>query len=195
VTGPNSRRRGDRPVVAVVMGSDSDWPVMQAAVEVLDEFGVPAAADVVSAHRMPADMIEYGQAAASRGLQVIIAGAGGAAHLPGMLAAVTTLPVIGVPVPLKHLDGLDSLLSIVQMPAGIPVATVAVGGARNAGLLAVRILAVSDPALSERMAEFQAGLRSTAQAKGEALRARLRVERAGADQAPPAAKPGDGSEL
>lgn len=194
MTGPNSRR-GDRPVVAVVMGSDSDWPVMQAAVEVLDEFGVPAAADVVSAHRMPADMIEYGQAAAGRGLQVIIAGAGGAAHLPGMLAAVTTLPVIGVPVPLKHLDGLDSLLSIVQMPAGIPVATVAVGGARNAGLLAVRILAVSDPALSERMAEFQAGLRSTAQAKGEALRARLRVRRTDADLAPPSGSTGKGSEL
>ena len=116
-----------RPVVGVVMGSDSDWPVMQAAAEVLDEFGIPSEADVVSAHRMPADMISYGQAAAGRGLKVIIAGAGGAAHLPGMLASVTTLPVIGVPVPLKHLDGLDSLLSIVQMPAGIPVATVATG--------------------------------------------------------------------
>jgi 5-(carboxyamino)imidazole ribonucleotide mutase len=194
VTGPNSRRAA-RPVVAVVMGSDSDWPVMQAAVEVLDEFGVPAIADVVSAHRMPADMIEYGQAAAGRGLQVIIAGAGGAAHLPGMLAAVTTLPVIGVPVPLQYLDGLDSLLSIVQMPAGIPVATVAVGGARNAGLLAVRILAVTDPVLSERMAEFQAGLRSTAQAKGEALRARLRVQRTNADLAPPSGATGKGSEL
>jgi 5-(carboxyamino)imidazole ribonucleotide mutase len=194
VTGPNSQRAA-RPVVAVVMGSDSDWPVMQAAVEVLDEFGVPATADVVSAHRMPADMIEYGRAAAGRGLQVIIAGAGGAAHLPGMLAAVTTLPVIGVPVPLKHLDGLDSLLSIVQMPAGIPVATVAVGGAWNAGLLAVRILAVTDPVLSERMAEFQAGLRSTAQAKGEALRARLRVQRAGADLTPPPKATGEGNEL
>ncbi|HEY2312216.1 MAG TPA: 5-(carboxyamino)imidazole ribonucleotide mutase, partial [Streptosporangiaceae bacterium] len=166
-----------RPVVGVVMGSDSDWPVMQAAVEVLDEFGVVAEADVVSAHRMPTDMISYGQAAAGRGLKVIIAGAGGAAHLPGMLASVTTLPVIGVPVPLKHLDGLDSLLSIVQMPAGIPVATVAVGGARNAGLLAVRILAAADPELSERMAEFQHGLRSTAQARGEALRAKVRVLR------------------
>jgi len=184
-----------RPVVGVVMGSDSDWPVMAAAVEVLDEFGVPSTADVVSAHRMPADMIGYGQAAAGRGLRVIIAGAGGAAHLPGMLAAVTTLPVIGVPVPLKHLDGLDSLLSIVQMPAGIPVATVAVGGARNAGLLAVRILAVSDPVLAERMAEFQAGLRAAAQAKGEALRARLRVERAGADPAPPAGAADSISEL
>jgi 5-(carboxyamino)imidazole ribonucleotide mutase len=180
------------PVVGVVMGSDSDWPVMQAAVDVLDEFGVPAEADVVSAHRMPADMISYGQAAAGRGLKVIIAGAGGAAHLPGMLASVTTLPVIGVPVPLRHLDGLDSLLSIVQMPAGIPVATVAVGGARNAGLLAVRILAVSDSRLSERMAEFQEGLRSTAQAKGEALRARVRVLDAGHELKPP---PAPGHEL
>jgi 5-(carboxyamino)imidazole ribonucleotide mutase len=194
VTGADARP-GDQPVVGVVMGSDSDWPVMQAAVEVLDEFGVPAAADVVSAHRMPADMIEYGQAAAGRGLRVIIAGAGGAAHLPGMLAAVTTLPVIGVPVPLQHLGGLDSLLSIVQMPAGIPVATVAVGGARNAGLLAVRILAVGDPVLSERMAQFQAGLRSTAQAKGEALRARLRVQRAGADLAPPPSATGEANAL
>jgi 5-(carboxyamino)imidazole ribonucleotide mutase len=181
-----------RPVVGVVMGSDSDWPVMQAAVEALDEFGVPSEADVVSAHRMPADMISYGQAAASRGLKVIIAGAGGAAHLPGMLASVTTLPVIGVPVPLKHLDGLDSLLSIVQMPAGIPVATVAVGGARNAGLLAVRILAVSDAGLAQRMAEFQADLRSAAQAKGEALRARVRVKRAGHEPHPPT---GAGAEL
>ncbi len=122
------------------MGSDSDWPVMQAAAQALAEFGVPYEADVVSAHRMPHDMIEYGSSAESRGLRVIIAGAGGAAHLPGMLASVTPLPVIGVPVPLKNLGGLDSLLSIVQMPAGIPVATVAVGGARNAGLLAVRIL-------------------------------------------------------
>jgi 5-(carboxyamino)imidazole ribonucleotide mutase len=185
------------PVVGVVMGSDSDWPVMQAAVEVLAEFGVAAAADVVSAHRMPAEMISYGQSAASRGLKVIIEGAGGAAHLPGMLASVTTLPVIGVPVPLKHLDGLDSLLSIVQMPAGIPVATVAVGGARNAGLLAVRILAVSDPVLSGRMAEFQAALRASAQAKGEALRARVRAQRAGEELAPPpsGAAAGPGSEL
>jgi 5-(carboxyamino)imidazole ribonucleotide mutase len=182
----------NQPVVAVVMGSDSDWPVMQAAVEALDEFGVPSAADVVSAHRMPADMLSYGQDAAGRGLKVIIAGAGGAAHLPGMLASVTPLPVIGVPVPLKHLDGLDSLLSIVQMPAGIPVATVAVGGARNAGLLAVRILAVSDPALAARMAAFQADLRSAAQAKGEALRAKVRVQRAGHEPHPPT---GSGAEL
>ncbi len=180
------------PVVAVVMGSDSDWPVMQAATEVLDEFGVPSEADVISAHRMPADMLRYGQTAAGRGLKVIIAGAGGAAHLPGMLASVTTLPVIGVPVPLKHLDGLDSLLSIVQMPAGIPVATVAVGAARNAGLLAVRILAASDPALAERMAMFQSDLRASAQAKGEALRAKVRVHRAGHQPHPPT---GPGAEL
>jgi 5-(carboxyamino)imidazole ribonucleotide mutase len=162
------------PVVSVVMGSDSDWPVMQAAVEALAEFGVSCEADVVSAHRMPADMIAFGQAAAGRGIKVIIAGAGGAAHLPGMLASVTTLPVIGVPVPLAHLDGLDSLLSIVQMPAGIPVATVSVGGARNAGLLAVRILAAHDAALAEKVAAFQAQLRDIALAKGERLRASLR---------------------
>jgi 5-(carboxyamino)imidazole ribonucleotide mutase len=180
------------PLVGVVMGSDSDWPVMSAAVEVLEEFGVPTEADVVSAHRTPTDMISYGQAAAGRGLKVIIAGAGGAAHLPGMLASVTTLPVIGVPVPLKNLDGLDSLLSIVQMPAGIPVATVAIGGARNAGLLAVRILAVADPQLSEGMSEFQAGLRSTAQAKGEALRAQVRYSRAGHELGP---SPGPGHEV
>jgi 5-(carboxyamino)imidazole ribonucleotide mutase len=162
-----------RPLVSVVMGSDSDWPVMEAAVTALAEFGVPSEADVVSAHRMPRDMIDYGSAAADRGLRVIIAGAGGAAHLPGMLAAVTTLPVIGVPVPLAHLDGMDSLLSVVQMPAGIPVATVAVGGARNAGLLAVRILATSDESLRRQMAAFQRELRATARAKGAALRARL----------------------
>jgi 5-(carboxyamino)imidazole ribonucleotide mutase len=159
-----------RPLVSVVMGSDSDWPVMEAAAAALDEFDVAYEADVVSAHRMPADMIVFGQSAAGRGIRVIIAGAGGAAHLPGMLASVTTLPVIGVPVPLAHLDGLDSLLSIVQMPAGIPVATVSVGGARNAGLLAVRILAAGDPALTERMAEFQSELRDVAIAKGERLR-------------------------
>jgi 5-(carboxyamino)imidazole ribonucleotide mutase len=164
---------GAAPVVAVVMGSDSDWPVMRAAADALAEFGVPYEADVVSAHRMPHDMIAYGAGAAGRGLRVIIAGAGGAAHLPGMLAAVTPLPVIGVPVPLAHLDGLDSLLSIAQMPAGIPVATVAVGGARNAGLLAVRILAVADPGLRDRMVAFQEDLRQLAQAKGATLRARL----------------------
>jgi 5-(carboxyamino)imidazole ribonucleotide mutase len=160
-------------LVGVVMGSDSDWPVMEAAVTALQEFGVPWEADVVSAHRMPREMISYGSDAAARGLRVIIAGAGGAAHLPGMLAAVTPLPVIGVPVPLAHLDGLDSLLSVVQMPAGIPVATVAVGGARNAGLLAVRILGAADDELRQRMLAFQEQLRATAQAKAEALRARL----------------------
>jgi 5-(carboxyamino)imidazole ribonucleotide mutase len=163
----------DRPLVGVVMGSDSDWPVMEAAVTALTEFGIAWEADVVSAHRMPHDMLRYGSGAADRGLRVIIAGAGGAAHLPGMLAAVTPLPVIGVPVPLAHLDGLDSLLSVVQMPAGVPVATVAVGGARNAGLLAVRILAASDAELRTRMLAFQEQLRATAEAKGAALRAKL----------------------
>ena len=165
-----------QPLAGVVMGSDSDWPVMRAAADVLDEFGVGYEADVVSAHRMPRDMIDYGSSAAGRGLQVIIAGAGGAAHLPGMLASVTPLPVIGVPVPLAHLDGLDSLLSIVQMPAGIPVATVAVGGARNAGLLAVRILAVAHNDLQEKMVRFQADLSRQAKAKGAALRAKLGTE-------------------
>ncbi|MCP2335389.1 5-(carboxyamino)imidazole ribonucleotide mutase [Actinomadura rupiterrae] len=158
------------PVVGVVMGSDSDWPVMKLAAEALDEFGIPFEADVVSAHRMPHEMIAYGAEAASRGLKVIIAGAGGAAHLPGMLASVTPLPVIGVPVPLKYLDGMDSLLSIVQMPAGVPVATVAVGAARNAGLLAARILAASDEALRAKMESFQADLKAQAQAKGARLR-------------------------
>lgn len=158
------------PVVGIVMGSDSDWPVMREAAEALREFDVPFEADVVSAHRMPHEMVSYGAEAAGRGLKVIIAGAGGAAHLPGMLASVTTLPVVGVPVPLKYLDGMDSLLSIVQMPAGVPVATVAVGAARNAGLLAVRMLAASDPALTERMARFQEELKEQAHAKGERLR-------------------------
>ncbi|RJK95328.1 5-(carboxyamino)imidazole ribonucleotide mutase [Vallicoccus soli] len=160
------------PLVGVVMGSDSDWSVMEAASQALDEFGVPHEVDVVSAHRMPLAMVEYGSSAAARGLRAIVAGAGGAAHLPGMLAAVTPLPVIGVPVPLRHLDGLDSLLSIVQMPAGVPVATVSVGGARNAGLLAVRVLAAADPALRQRMERFQDGLREAAEAKGRALRER-----------------------
>ena len=161
-----------QPLVGVVMGSDSDWPVMEAAAAALAEFDIVHEVDVVSAHRMPREMLAYGESAADRGLRVIIAGAGGAAHLPGMLASVTPLPVIGVPVPLAHLDGLDSLLSIVQMPAGVPVATVSVGGARNAGLLAVRILAVLDPALRQRMAEFQTGLGDAARAKGAVLRAR-----------------------
>jgi 5-(carboxyamino)imidazole ribonucleotide mutase len=143
---------------------------MEAAAVACSEFGIPYEADVVSAHRMPEDMVAYGRGAHTRGLRVIIAGAGGAAHLPGMLAALTPLPVIGVPVPLAYLDGMDSLLSIVQMPAGVPVATVAIGNARNAGLLAVRILAAADPALQQRMADFQAGLRDAARAKGARVR-------------------------
>ena len=158
------------PRVGIVMGSDSDWPVMKAAAEALEEFGIAYEADVVSAHRMPEEMIDYGKQAADRGLRAIIAGAGGAAHLPGMLAAVTPLPVIGVPVPLKYLDGMDSLLSIVQMPAGVPVATVAVGNARNAGLLAARILGASDDALRQQMVDFQATLKKAAQEKGKVVR-------------------------
>jgi 5-(carboxyamino)imidazole ribonucleotide mutase len=158
------------PQVGIVMGSDSDWPTMKAAGEALDEFEVAYEADVVSAHRMPDEMLAYGRDAAGRGLRVIIAGAGGAAHLPGMLASVTPLPVIGVPVPLRHLDGLDSLLSIVQMPSGVPVATVAVGNARNAGLLAVRILAAADDALRQKMADFQDALRESAKEKGKVVR-------------------------
>jgi 5-(carboxyamino)imidazole ribonucleotide mutase len=160
-------------LVGIVMGSDSDWPTMEPAAAVLDEFGVAGEVRVVSAHRTPRDMLDYGASAAERGLRVIIAGAGGAAHLPGMLASVTPLPVIGVPVPLKHLDGLDSLLSIVQMPAGVPVATVSVAGARNAGLLAVRILGVSDPALQQAMATFQERLGDLARSKDAALRSAL----------------------
>lgn len=160
-------------MIGLIMGSDSDWPVMSAAAEVLDEFSVPYEARVVSAHRMPRDMLEYAESAARRGIRVLIAGAGGAAHLPGMVASATPLPVIGVPVPLKYLDGMDSLLSIVQMPAGVPVATVSIGGARNAGLLAVRILAASDPALAKKMVEFQAELRQIALDKGEALARKL----------------------
>ena len=156
--------------VGIVMGSDSDWPVMQDAGEILTELGVVWEADVVSAHRMPTEMIAWGQQAHTRGLSVIIAGAGGAAHLPGMLAAVTPLPVIGVPVPLKYLDGMDSLLSIVQMPGGIPVATVAIGNAKNAGLLAARILATSDPGLQQRLVDHQASLAETAHAKGDVVR-------------------------
>jgi 5-(carboxyamino)imidazole ribonucleotide mutase len=161
------------PVVGVIMGSDSDWPVMSAAADALREFDVPFEAHVVSAHRMPLEMTAYAQEAAGRGLKVIIAGAGGAAHLPGMVASLTTLPVIGVPVPLKYLDGMDSLLSIVQMPAGVPVATVSIGGARNAGLLAVRILASSDPELAQEMVVFQDALRETARLKDAALQQNL----------------------
>ncbi|ARQ70343.1 5-(carboxyamino)imidazole ribonucleotide mutase [Streptomyces marincola] len=159
------------PRVGIVMGSDSDWPVMRAAADVLTEFGVPHEVDVVSAHRMPRAMVAYGEEAAGRGLKAVIAGAGGAAHLPGMLAALTPLPVIGVPVPLTHLDGMDSLLSIVQMPGGVPVATVSVGGAKNAGLLAVRILAAHDEELRARMLDYQDGLRRQAEEKGRLLRA------------------------
>ena len=158
------------PMVGIIMGSDSDWPVMEAAGTALAEFGVAYEADVVSAHRMPREMVAYAESAAGRGLRVIIAGAGGAAHLPGMVASLTPLPVIGVPIPLTHLDGLDSLLSIAQMPAGVPVATVAVGNARNAGLLAVRILAASAPDLLRRMEDFQAALRETALEKGARVR-------------------------
>ena len=161
-------------LVGVIMGSDSDWPVMRAAAQALEEFGVPHEVSVVSAHRTPARMLDYARSAASRGLKVIIAGAGGAAHLPGMVASATVLPVIGVPVPLAHLDGLDSLLSIVQMPAGVPVATVSVGGARNAGLLAVRILATSEPPLAQRIATFQHELAQRVLDSDAALRATLK---------------------
>lgn len=158
------------PLIAVVMGSDSDWSVMQLAVEALDEFGIACEVEVLSAHRTPDAMIAYGRAAAGRGIRAIIAGAGGAAHLPGMIASVTTLPVIGVPVPLKTLDGLDSLLSIVQMPAGIPVATVSIGGARNAGILAARIIGATDAAVAEKLAAFATGLEQAVAAKNEALK-------------------------
>jgi 5-(carboxyamino)imidazole ribonucleotide mutase len=161
------------PVVGIIMGSDSDWPVMALAGEALAEFEVPYECHVVSAHRMPREMLAYAEDAAGRGLRVIVAGAGGAAHLPGMVAAVTPLPVIGVPVPLKYLDGMDSLLSIVQMPAGVPVATVSIGGARNAGLLAVRILAAADAPLQQRMVAFQAALTQQAKDKDASLQQRL----------------------
>jgi len=159
-------------LVGITMGSDSDWATMEAAATALSEFDVPHEVHVRSAHRMPTDMLEYGACAAGRGIRVIIAGAGGAAHLPGMLASVTPLPVIGVPVPLRHLDGLDSLLSIVQMPPGVPVATVSIGGGRNAGLLAVRILAASDPALLDRITQFQKSLADSVRERDVALRER-----------------------
>ena len=162
-----------RPLVAVVMGSDSDWPVMGAASEILSEFDVPHEVQVVSAHRTPEMMIAFGKTALDRGIKVIIAGAGGAAHLPGMLAAVTTLPVVGVPVPLSRLDGLDSLLSIVQMPAGVPVATVSIGGAKNAGLLAVKILATADASLTGRLADYADGLAALVEQKNADLHAQL----------------------
>ena len=185
------------PIVGIVMGSDSDWPVMEAAAQVLEEFGIPYEADVVSAHRMPEDMIDYGKKAHERGIRVIIAGAGGAAHLPGMLAAVTPMPVSGVPVKLKSLEGMDSLLSIVQMPAGVPVATVSINGARNAGLLALRILGSGDDSFARQvrsdMIDFAASLRQTAMDKGSALRAKVteRIEDAAeeAGERPAPARP------
>jgi 5-(carboxyamino)imidazole ribonucleotide mutase len=161
------------PLVAVVMGSDSDWSVMSAAVDILKDFGVAHEVEVLSAHRTPEKMIAFGKAAASRGLKVIIAGAGGAAHLPGMLASVTELPVIGVPVPLSKLDGMDSLLSIVQMPAGVPVATVSIGGATNAGLIAVKILATSDASLLGKLTDYMSKLAETVETKNKALKSQL----------------------
>jgi 5-(carboxyamino)imidazole ribonucleotide mutase len=163
----------DQPLVGVIMGSDSDWPVMSGAAEALTEFGIPHEVHVVSAHRTPREMLDYASSAAGRGLRVVIAGAGGAAHLPGMVASMTPLPVVGVPVPLKYLDGMDSLLSIVQMPAGVPVATVSIGGARNAGLLAARILGAADEALRDRMTAYQDSLRELVAEKDAALNASL----------------------
>ena len=171
MTDPN----GD-PIVGIVMGSDSDWPVMEPAAQALEEFGVPYEAHVVSAHRTPRRMLDYAEQAAGRGLRVIVAGAGGAAHLPGMVAAATPLPVIGVPRSLTRLDGMDSLLSIVQMPAGVPVATVSIDGGRNAGLLAVRILAASDPVLRTAVERFQADLADSVVARDAALQDRLSAE-------------------
>jgi 5-(carboxyamino)imidazole ribonucleotide mutase len=180
------------PRVAVVMGSDSDWSVMHDAAVALAEFGVEVEVEVLSAHRTPDKMINFGRSAAARGIGVIIAGAGGAAHLPGMIAAVTTLPVIGVPVPLARLDGLDSLLSIVQMPAGVPVATVSIGGARNAGLLAVRILSVADAALATQLAEFATSLESLVETKNATLKANYAAELNGSDGSGAQGGAGDG---
>ncbi len=162
-----------QPLVAVVMGSDSDWTVMSSAANVLNDFGIPFEVEVLSAHRTPEKMIAFGKAAAGRGLKVIIAGAGGAAHLPGMLASVTPLPVVGVPVPLAKLDGMDSLLSIVQMPAGVPVATVSIGGATNAALLAVKILATSNPDLLKAVETYASGLADLVEEKNKALKSQL----------------------
>lgn len=162
-----------KPIVGVVMGSDSDWNVMSDAAVALKEFGIDFEVEVLSAHRTPERMIEWGKSAAGRGIKVIIAGAGGAAHLPGMLASVTTLPVIGVPVPLAKLDGLDSLLSIVQMPAGIPVATVSIGGARNAGILAARIIGTCDESLTEKLAAFGESLKDAVAEKNEKLKSQI----------------------
>ena len=162
-----------KPQVGVVMGSDSDWSVMSDAVEALKEFGITYEVEVLSAHRTPERMVEWGKAAAGRGIKVIIAGAGGAAHLPGMLASVTTLPVVGVPVPLARLDGMDSLLSIVQMPAGIPVATVSIGGAKNAGILAARIIGAFDEKLSKQLEQFAKNLADQVAKKNESLKSQL----------------------
>jgi 5-(carboxyamino)imidazole ribonucleotide mutase len=177
MTSPDGAALDGPAVVGVIMGSDSDFGVMSAAVDALAEFDVGCEVRVVSAHRTPEAMVEYARSARGRGLRVIIAGAGGAAHLPGMVASLTPLPVIGVPVPLGLLDGMDSLLSIVQMPAGVPVATVSIGGARNAGLLAVRILAADDPELTARVERFQVALADSARAKDAALAERLRAPR------------------
>ncbi len=162
-----------QPIVGVVMGSDSDWSVMSDAAQALKEFGIEYEVEVLSAHRTPERMIEWGKAAAGRGIKVIIAGAGGAAHLPGMLASVTTLPVVGVPVALAKLDGMDSLLSIVQMPAGIPVATVSIGGARNAGILAARIIGTNDASMREKLAAFGESLKVTVAEKNEKLKSQI----------------------
>lgn len=164
----------ESPLVGIIMGSDSDWPVMSAAHEALLEFGVPVEVEVVSAHRTPDKLVSYARSAAGRGLRVIIAGAGGAAHLPGMVASMTPLPVIGVPVPLKHLDGIDSLLSIVQMPGGIPVATVSIGGAKNAGLLAARILGSSDDRMRTALERYAHDLEAMVEQKNAALQERVR---------------------
>ena len=164
--------------VAIIMGSDSDWPTLQSAAEVLDEYGISYTAEVISAHRMPDEMADFAKSAAANGYKVIIAGAGGAAHLPGMVASMTVLPVIGVPVPLAHLDGMDSLLSIVQMPAGVPVATVGIGNAKNAGILAAKILAVSDKDLLAKVESAMQKLNQEAKAKGAALNAK-RSQRTG----------------
>jgi 5-(carboxyamino)imidazole ribonucleotide mutase len=173
VPGTDASTVPEAPLVSVVMGSDSDWSVMSDAAAALAEFGIPHEVEVVSAHRTPKRMIAFGSEAAGRGIRVIIAGAGGAAHLPGMIASVTTLPVIGVPVPLATLDGLDALLSIVQMPAGIPVATVSIGGARNAGLLAARILSTSDAALAAQLHKFAAELEALVVEKNAKLQREL----------------------
>ena len=165
-----------QPQVGIIMGSDSDWDTVAPAAEVLAEFGIPFEVGVVSAHRTPDKMLAYAKEAHARDLQVIIACAGGAAHLPGMVAAATPLPVIGIPRALDTLDGLDSLLSIVQMPGGVPVATVSIGGAKNAGLLAARILGASDPAVQRRMVDYQARMAAEVEGKDEALRQRLMGE-------------------